>query len=695
MAAGDWIRFTAGFDSKGFEGILDGRAFKLVAGIRDNHGTYEGFWANLATTPGEEAEAVGMRTFLMHLFANRESPVASRALEAVREGFLPAGYDVLVEIHPDLERNHETFYLTTRGRRDSRIAFAMRHPSLSLVLRHVLGEIHGRNPEPPLTDGKALLARYRPEATPGSIRSVLRLPWPVLDWTVLDALLGLPPERHPGSPEEWVAFREVVEATFPYSELIGGYGHLAAARQGWTSYADMLLRRVGRDLPPVDWGSIHPLIDHLPCEALRSPCSDVRDMAKAFSNQVLMPVLLAGDAADEGTILELCGHGDKEWSYQDLPMHRVAATLLFGAKSLPAVLEASGAWHAHQRAMEAAIGAIAVADPDSGKPASGTWPLPFAPVTAPNGVEIAFLGSKDELRAEGSHESLDGSPGLNHCVAGYANECAAGILAIASLRIRGDTGIARLSTAEVRFTGQDVRIAQHRGGSNAEPSSAAKAALEWFAGEVEGKRLLPDPDYLSPDWRRSTAPSVARFCGYDPLVPGAIESATVVWSRFLTRPLREPGAILAAGATLLPKPEGEAPGWTERTVTRMRRLRARAFDRFFHVTLSPLWLGDRIADRLENVAPRLNRDHVAIGSAILVEAALLWALDALWGNAWWVVLLVQIAVPAGSLALDALRTVPRIGRTLSNRRWASRLNGTLHGEMRGSVDLAAATLRDA
>jgi len=155
----------------------------------------------------------------------------------------------------------------------------------------------------------------------------------------------------------------------------------------------------------------------------------------------------------------------------------VTRDILIGYGSLARLLEATQRWHA--------LPALHLSG--AGLSPEATWPVPFAPVSLPDGGEARVLGSMAELVGEGVRGAdADGIDGLGHCVASYGPRCLDGRSLILAFR-RVDRPVPeRLSTLELepkkdgcwRIAGQPYTERQHRGRENAKPSAEALVMAE-------------------------------------------------------------------------------------------------------------------------------------------------------------------------------------------------------------------------
>lgn len=255
---------------------------------------------------------------------------------------------------------------------------------------------------------------------------------------------------------------------------------------------------------------------------------DVRqaaDMWQAFCNQVARPSLrhhLPAGALPLGPDPD----APEEESEEDRALRRYCAGLLFGAKSLPAVLEIAEEWHDSRSEMDLAIGGGV----------RSAWPVPFARVEEAGVVLVAVADSED-LEAEGA--------ALRHCVGGYVDRCLAQDSVIVSIRRRlDDGGEVRSSTAELsgwRFGRRWLpSVMQHRGVRNSDPSGEDVVALAAFVDRLRAGNTVVLPDPSTPaDAAASTGESGVAFdavsaaARYDWRDGAKLEAAFRQWVRFL------------------------------------------------------------------------------------------------------------------------------------------------------------------
>ena len=216
----------------------------------------------------------------------------------------------------------------------------------------------------------------------------------------------------------------------------------------------------------------------------------VADMVQAFRNQVAGPALrhhltFAGREArvDEPLrqALPKAMRAVDSTTFRNLD--RTCFRILFGSKSLPAIVEAQEAWHRAREAMDLAIG---VGD-------NVSWPVPFARVDMADGISLVPVGDAFTLKHEGA--------ALRHCVGGYVDRCISRRSVVVSVRRRlADGTEERSSTIELsRWNPGEVwepKVLQHKGILNSAPPAADVAALAAFVGDWIAARRKADGEPL-------------------------------------------------------------------------------------------------------------------------------------------------------------------------------------------------------
>jgi coenzyme PQQ precursor peptide PqqA len=385
---------------------------------------------------------------------------------------------------------------TARGRRA--LALAARIPSLARILAAPAG---------PAPTREAVLAAHRPRGAapdPGHEERVLSLDWTFESASVLRALLDLPRDWLPRAPAEREAFVRLVRAAEPVTGLLGSHAALRGSHGHWPAYLAAIAGRIG---PGAD---------------LAGAFRDAADMVQAFRDEIAAPILARAGLS-------------RGWAspYRPEPATGAAAArTLLGGKGLPAILEASRGWHRRRPEIEVAIGRM-------GEGRGLSWPSPFAPLTAPNGLDLVPLRTREDLRREGAPAAAGG---LGHCVGGYGRACAEGRAVIVSVRRVG----MRLSTVELDLSGSEPRLVQHKAALNAPAPPDAEEAADWLMARLSDGSAPVSPAWLDPAWRHRPRILLEDACGYDWRDASCLGAAIEAWSPHLTRPLRDPDALAAS-----------------------------------------------------------------------------------------------------------------------------------------------------
>jgi hypothetical protein len=442
-------------------------------------------------------------------------------------------------------------WMTHPGRRSRAMAFARRHPWLAPRAAAM-----GEGLDPFLGDPDAAAARLvsgiAEEGDVAGLAARMRgfaLPEEMeadgFDEAVA-ALAILPPGAFPAPLTEddapsgdaqqgYLALFTLAADVVRLADLSGRTPACVLGRAaGWRDYVSALARRAGLGESPDDhpgqWGWV------LPDDVTHA----VSEMVERFSGEVLRPALrLVGPAAESQSLPE----GMRLREIPQGSLAEASARLLLGRRTLPALAEVSGRWHARSDAIARLLADLA-------GDAAPAGPFLFPDTDLGDGHYVTCLRTARDLIAEGAPgRDAAGVRGLDHCVGGYAEAVALGRTAIVSLRRRANGGWTRISTAQVHFrtdaTGNDPHVAQHRGRSNAPPGPDAEALLRRalsIVAESAGRELAlhlsagPRPF----DW----SGAVAR--------PGAWEALRDAWAFALPRPLRAagPAGLLEASGYL-------------------------------------------------------------------------------------------------------------------------------------------------
>jgi hypothetical protein len=367
----------------------------------------------------------------------------------------------------------------------------------------------------PIGWARRLLGPLDMPVTDARVRRLLACP-DVKDRISLTAALALPEDWTPRSADDWAALMHVArivggprcdgESSLPL--LMGSFGLLSASRGRWREYA--------RRFPGKE-------------RVWREELGDALDMAMAFANDVAIPLLFRAGLADE-----------MRTERATAPATAVAARILFGDKSLLAILESSRRWH--DRGFPDADGSTWTGGPGA------AWPVPFEALVAPNGTRLAALGNGAELASEGQAQ--------RHCVGDYADRCRAGSSVIVSLR---DADGDRLSTLELQRTPKHpdrFALTQHRAQRNEPPSPEAVEAATWLMEALDAGYVPVSKEFLRHGWAGTSG-----LCEFDPMDDARMAASVARWAPYLPRPLRgmdplvdETGGMATLGLTWTPSP---------------------------------------------------------------------------------------------------------------------------------------------
>ena len=324
-----------------------------------------------------------------------------------------------------------------------------------------------------------------------------------------DITARVPVDRLPLDSDGW---RRAITAMARLATALDGMGLdlavlLDRSAGGWTDVEVL----AGTELDPSD-DSGSPF---LRLRRMRqTPMDEALDMANQLTTSLVGPLRTA-------MALPPDPNGDR----------RVAGRILFAGRSGHAITRLQARWHRAHDAFQAAL------------PCGGTtnaWPEAFPPFTAANGLVIRCLLDEAALKREGSpRPDAEGNPGLAHCVGGYGPNCYGGQCQVASVRRLVDGREERVSTVELRPHEKggrfELRVHQHRGPANADPAAEAHLAVAELERALREGRHPYDAFVIRP---RSPHGYVL---GYDPAVPGNLETAYAAWTPFLPRPVAREG----------------------------------------------------------------------------------------------------------------------------------------------------------
>jgi hypothetical protein len=320
-----------------------------------------------------------------------------------------------------------------------------------------------------------------------------------------------------GMPPDWIPDKIAERWSFEHAALNVTY--LTAISEGSLDVRTLTACAGGR------WGAFNARVKRSDQRQ-----SEARDVIRAFRQQVMMPSLCRAVAYPDETVApdEGLRHAMVAALLNTEAAERTQAAswrLLFGRKSMPAVMEKIADWHRRNYRIEIAIGRA----PDA------VWDAPFERFVH-GSIEIVPIADSRELRAEGD--------AMRHCVGGnaYVRGCIDRKSVIVSMR-RIENGIrTRLSTAELTAWEPEKPwrpgLVQHAGIRNAEPSLDAAVALEaMLEAFALGEHVAPKASVAA----RPGIDGVSDQAGYDWMNAGKVENAIRQWAHFL------PGDVVRCG----------------------------------------------------------------------------------------------------------------------------------------------------
>jgi hypothetical protein len=354
----------------------------------------------------------------------------------------------------------------------------------------------------------------------------------MLTTIVAYVLSRLPQDWTPRSEAEWVSLARIADPLHVALRTLAtdiDTSSFINAKGRWAETTDRLAKRLNVDPHEV------PVL-------LPSVVAGVTDMVAAFARQVAMPALAVSRSLRRDAQAKI-GEHHKIQLNNDLGYvaKALARRLLLGGRSLGSILELSVRWHGNQAVIDGAIETITprittgktLIDPSF-------WPAGL-PDWDVNGILIKVLTTQRELEDEGRHgKNADGSDGLAHCVGGYAWQCKMSRTRIISFRKRTDDGgESRLSTAQIKFEGLAYKavVVQHYGPYNTTPPKSSGAALDKYMAAISDGRLQVDMAAIEPPEMDITG-TITEAAGYEWDIPGNVEKAMSVWSRFMPRGMR-------------------------------------------------------------------------------------------------------------------------------------------------------------
>ena len=374
-----------------------------------------------------------------------------------------------------------------------------------------------------------------------------RLPDHGIPSEVLVQTLGrIPADWFPRDADDWKAFCDLTDVGFRdfAREMRERPDKLCPNAAGkWAEVRTRVAKAAASTLPPEDLNpearkAWRPEGDESR-EGLSSSFANAQDVIHMFRDLVVLPVAVS-EVQDDSFI----GPEGRQLAFE------AAARILFGGKSLVAIMEAQRLWHSQAANVLAATETPALPRPVLREVAEDGWAPLCDVVTAPNGVVIVPLTDPRELQDEGSGgpgnpgPDRNGIMGLGHCVGGYSAQCKKGTSHIVSFRVPTQDGFRRLSTAEFNQLSADSDILscrQHHGVRNGSPPKEAKEAFDWFVGEVASQRIPLNRDGIRMvlEGKPPITDDVQRACGYDRKDLDLVAKVLAAWKPHLPKRFRD------------------------------------------------------------------------------------------------------------------------------------------------------------
>ena len=356
---------------------------------------------------------------------------------------------------------------------------------------------------------------------------------------------GLPPSWAPRDEASWHVAMDCVPV-LSWARCLPGdaYRTVIDVRGDWVGFRDRLAAEVTFPHREADDAAATGAPATLP-EALATALEGVGDAARALSRQVVAPGVALARGLPHGTTLRGLipsgrGDGDDEPCDPDEEAH--AGLLLMACRRpLAATLRASASWHRRRQRIDDAILSL------PGEVAAATsWPAAFPDHAERDGKgrdwRLTVLTNVAALVDEGSPgKDAAGDPGLDHCVAGYADDCRSGRCRIASVRRLAEGRWHRAYTVEIVLDGDGMPYVRQVGGyRNGRPGLGAAGFVTGYLAKVRlssmaarsHARMLEDMAPLP------SAGTVSGRAGYEWWRPGHWEAARDAWVDLLPRGVR-------------------------------------------------------------------------------------------------------------------------------------------------------------
>ncbi len=441
--------------------------------------------------------------------------------------------------------NAYEFYALARGaRREARLQAAAAYPlfaaeitaqpivKLAIDTRKPLADklerAFGAEPDGRLRLSKALRNRFQGTSQPDH-----GIPADVL----VQVLSQVPADWFPKDDAEWDAFCDLAGEGFRnFAPAINvGVATLCQGAGGkWAALRARVARAAADTFPPDDLDEVQrkawrPVGDESP-EGLRGAFRNALDMVRSFRDLVILPVA-ASDSRDDLPL----SPGARDLATQ------ASARLLFEGRNLVSIMESQRNWHTKAAEVYQAREPRPGDDPEAeDAPETLVADDGWAPLCdmweAPNGVLVMPMTDPREIKREGK--------ALGHCVGSYTDRCRSGESHIVSFRRSdGFGGYRFLSTAEFITPPLDsnkLEHRQHHGRKNGTPPADARAAFEWFVGEVAAGRIPLNRDgMMAYRSLRGRAPDeITDVAGYDRKNLVVVARCAKAWEPWMPKRLR-------------------------------------------------------------------------------------------------------------------------------------------------------------
>lgn len=338
----------------------------------------------------------------------------------------------------------------------------------------------------------------------------------------------VPADWIPAEGDQWTAFCHSAECLL--NELGASDEDIADLTKGragdWVRFLFKASKDGGREVESLD-------------EAVsftRSMMSEAHAMSVEFADMFILPAAAIQVTQQDLTVT---------------PEMRTAAiqsayAMLFRGRSAIEISDLTRRWSLNREKIieavyEAAEGSAKMLVGDIEE---GSWPQMTQEVSAPSGIRIVPLTSREQLSDEGAHgRDRNGIEGLHHCVGGYHVSAIQGDCHIVSIRRYNDDGsFERLATVEFSRLSPDenrLNVRQSRARRNSQPSRAASDALTWYMNSVAVGRIPLERQRIDAYQElRMTGErgfdGLGRLCGFDWKDTDLIQVSATSWGPYVT-----------------------------------------------------------------------------------------------------------------------------------------------------------------